>query len=260
MAINFIDLFPDSPAAVAGGQGARDILENQYKQSMGFMEMENALMKNIQARKAMEEQARQEPLQKAVDTVKLLQGLNMVGGESPFKDVDLMDQESVRNALMRSAASGNIYTNPEIDLMKTRASAQEQAARAQLLEGGRMSRDYSSRVQEDEKLRIKEAADRVKGLIEPGGRWEKTPDPKRRDFQKKAAELISDYQGLLAYGDTPSTRLFYNKHSKILAAAGVPAPGQRAAPKKEEPPKQNKIYTSKSGKRYELTPQGPKEI
>lgn len=226
---NFLDLFPDTPAAVAGSQGARDILENQYKQGMGFMEMENALMRTVAARKAMDEQARMQPLEQTANAIKLLQGLNVASGPgtpSPFEGVNPMDVNSLNDALLR--ATPNIKTNLEADLMKTQASTQEQMARAAMLEGGRNSREASERNAEAEKQLKKEAFERVDELNK---RYTKTPTS-----ESKARQLVSDYQSLTAYGVPEAARVFWNKHSALLAAAGFDAPGSRKSAQKPAKP------------------------
>lgn len=157
MAFDFLDMFPDSQAAVAGSQATRDILENQHKQSMGFMDMENSLMKTVQARKQMDEQLRMDPLAKTVEAVKLLQGLNMTG-QSPMQGVDLMDVNSVNEAIKGAANSGQIHTNLEADLMKTKAQAAATAANAQMLEGGRNTRSREDDLQKNRAQAAKELA------------------------------------------------------------------------------------------------------
>lgn len=251
MAFDFMDLFPDSPAAVAGSQGARDILENQYKQSMGFMDMEQALMRTAQARKQIAEQARLEPLAKTVDAVKLLQGLNLASGNEAFKDVDLNDPNSLNQTLQSAVQSGQLMTNVEAELAKSRLGAMEATARAQMLEGGRNSRESSERAAEREKQN-REAA--FKRLEELNKRYPKSPLG-----QRKAEALVSDYESLKSMGNDEATRAFYNKHSTLLAAAGHDAPGvvaKKAAPKATESGGGNITYKSKSGKTYIIKPDG----
>lgn len=138
MAFDFLDLFPDSEAAVVGSQGARDILENQYKQGMGAMEMERALMANVQAAKQMEEQRRLQPLAQTIQNLKLAQSVNLTG-DKPYAGIDLNDMNQMNEFIKRKAAAGEIIPDMQADLKKAELTAFGAYNRAQLTSG--VSRD-----------------------------------------------------------------------------------------------------------------------
>lgn len=226
MAFSFLDLFPSTPSAVAGSQGARDILENQYKQAINYADMNKALLQNVQAQHSLDLQQQQEPIQQALTAIKTLQDLNLVGGEH-FKGIDLNDPEALKQAIQGAADSGQLKTNLEGDLMKSQAAASASAARTQTVEAGKDARaEDAQRAERDKQLRNK-AFDR---LDELNKRYPKSPTG-----EMKARALVSDYQSLLAYGVDEVSRVFWNKHSALLAAAGFQAPGAPQKPQRTAP-------------------------
>lgn len=252
MAFNFLDLFPDTPGAVAGAQAAQDIIKNQYNGAMGFLEMENALMKTKQAQEAQARSEELRPLQQTVDAIKLLQGLNIQNdpGKNVFSEVNPMDLSSINDAIIKSVP--NLKTDFEAALLKSEASARESTARANLLEGGRNFRAN----QEDERRNRADAnklfADlnddpRVKGALSRLSRA-KTPE----DREKIASKVRNYVNASIATIDVlhPATAMAARKS---LSSLITPA---QAEQKKSAP----KPYTSKSGKKYLLTPEGPKRI
>ena len=236
MGLGFADLFiPDTQAAVVGAKGANDILEGQYKQPMGFLEMENALLKAKAMKDQAEKQKAEEPLQKTVEAIKLLQGLNVVGGD-PFSGVNPQDPNSLNDALLRTINSGQLKTTPEVELMKTQAQTQASMAAKEMLESGRNARDAADRVAEAQKEADKQANAFLKDLRD---KYPKTPNPSTPAGERKARALVADYSALVAYKSKPAALAFYRQHAELLSAAGVPPPdgAVRSSPAKKEAPK-----------------------
>lgn len=255
MAFDFLDMFPDSQAAVEGAKGAQNIINDQYKGAMGFMEMENALTRAVNARRQLDEEMRVDPLRKTVDAIKLLQGLNLENSGDVFAGANPMDIGSINDALLK--ALPNLKTNYEADIAKSKAAASETYARAAMLEQGRNSRDAAGDREKQEGDIRKGAQEFLKTLT---SRYQKTPTNER-----KARQLVADYQALKAYGVPEVARVFFNNHAAILGAAGESAPGaasNKGAVPSQPPAAKNpaaaqpKTYTSKSGKQYLIYPDG----
>jgi hypothetical protein len=273
MAFDFMDLFPDSPAAVVGSQGARDILENQYKQAMGALEMENALIKSVAMKKEFMKQQQMEPLNRTLDAVKLLQGVNLRDA-SAFQglDFDNLDASSLQ-IIKDAAASGNLMSTPEMDREKATLSGAGALARAQLTSGVSAQNNRNSNDVEMDKFREAKA-------LEVGKKWldkkYRPIDGSTRQGQLAIGDLVATYKKMLAYGATDAAKGLFNVYSKELSANGLSFPGlgskaqemgvqPQSQPKPEAKPgakveKKPIILQAKSGAKYELSKDGIKEL
>lgn len=232
MAFDFLDLFPDSQAAVVGSQGARDILENQYKQAMGALELENALLRSVQAQKDFNNKQAQEPLAKTIEAVKLMQGLN-ISGSSPLQGVDLSDQAALQAAILKEAQSGNIKTDLDAEILKEKIKTEASTAKAMEIQSAQTGRNNADNAAELNREMRKAAIKHANDLLED---YPKPLSPTQA-AGRKGQSLVAAYNGLLAYGDPQAARIFWNRHSNLLSAAGFDAPGggSRKAPAAQAP-------------------------
>lgn len=245
MAFDFMDLFPDSPAAVAGSQGARDILENQYKQAMGALEMENALIRSVAAKQAFDKQQREAPIQDLLDRVKVVQAVNTPGAH--FDGLDLSDD----TAFYDRVKSAPIKTNFEVDMLKTQGAKELEMRKFQL---GLAEKDdnMGMRLSAQERENKEKMAFAVlkkyidgKGRIPPGAK-------QREQMRLHLGGILSEY------GDTRLGKSVARTYSALLDEGQPQAAAQSQAPAAQE--KKPMVITSKSGKKYELSKEGLKRL
>lgn len=227
--MSFLDLFPDSQAAVVGSQGTRDILENQYKQSMSAMDMENALLKSVMLKKQFDESQRMEPLTKTLDAVKLLQGINLKEGKA-YGGLDFNDLPGSMNRIIQEqAGSGGLMSNVEVELAKAKEAGLASLARAQITSGVSQTNNDRDNAQNNKKL-LYEAAEKAVGeqkLIPRNGKIRIPSDP------QKAANLRGQVESFLqAYPGTPAADQVRRLYGPVFGGAAAPKAGAPDTAKK----------------------------
>ncbi len=228
MAFDFMDLFPDSQAAVVGSQGARDIIDNQYKSAMGAMEMENALMRTIQAKKQMEEQKRIEPLAKTVEQIKLMQGLNLPGTVQ-FTGQDLTP-EAMDQFLRDQLTSGQIKSNYQADLDKANATGNIAMQRALLTSGVSASNKKADISSEESRQQVRMAQEAVNSLMKKNGFGSKHMISGKPKNDKERDEIEAGWKQLIPYAnsDSPAVKAeaerYWIVHSPTLSPKGYTDP------------------------------------
>lgn len=228
MAFDFLDLFPDTPAAVAASQGARDLVENQHKASLGMVELENALMRTMQAKRQMAEQDRLDPLAKTAEALKIVQGLNLTG-ERPFEGIDLNDPIALRAFIQDKAARGEIMTNREVDLEKTKATGMNSYERALLQTQTQTKNNNNDNYTTDKKNRDDAAWAKAAAI-------EKL-HPANMSPERAVKKLIPDLIGMIgSFGkDHDAVRGLLKKYAHLIKGTELdPAGKKKAAPK--DPP------------------------
>lgn len=233
--MSLLDLLPSGESAAIAGKGAEDILNDQYKQAMGFMGLEQALLKAGSDHRAA---IYEDSLLKSKDLAYKLKLAQEINTQTPIP----FDFSNPDQYFMDAAAQG-IVPNSQVKAEQANLAQIAALQKAMAVEGQKNTREDMQTKAEMEKAARKEAADQLQKMVEEHGRVTPTSGSKRK------AQVVAKYNSLAALGDRNSMIAAWKTWGPILQEAGIESPGSTYAPRGTEDVPRTKPPVSLSGKK-----------